>query len=173
MDWQDPDTRGMVRNPDHETSEAAADTVARRKGTIRTRVLLFAENRPHGFIDEDLRRLDPDSPESSFRKRRSELTDDCVILDSGLTRMNSQCSLSKVWVHRKFHPNPPAEKVKARGRAAHAIQRNKREAIMFNALVTCAGYFCGMSGKQGQAVAEALGIDHPIRYSEIPALLPL
>lgn len=164
---------GMCRVSDHATSEAAAAKVSQRKPTIRALVLIYAQQASNGFIDDDLRVIDPDAPESSLRKRRSELTDDNLILDSGRTRHNKHGLESKVWIHRKFHPNPPPEKIKVRGSRAEAMQRRKREAIMWNALVECAYRFVFSHSDAARATAEALGTDFPIRVTEIPAKRPL
>jgi hypothetical protein len=164
---------GMVRKPDHATSEAAAESVGKRKLTIRARVLAFAERSPGGFIDEDLRALDPDAPESSYRKRRTELTADGLLVDSGLRRKKLNGELAIVWCHRKFHPAPPPLVEKVRGKAAKAIQRNKREARLFNALVVAAHHHHRMPPKDAKQIADALGIPHPINFLDIPAQRPL
>ena len=51
-----------------------------RRVTIRQRVEDYAKRHPTGFLDEDLLRMDPDAPESSFRKRRTELSEENIIL---------------------------------------------------------------------------------------------
>ena len=163
---------GMTRTPDHATSEAAAGKVKRL--TIRARVLCYAENTPRGFIDEQLHELSPSSPESSFRKRRSELSDECIILDTGRTRANSHGDQCVIWCHRKFHPNPPPIVVKAKGKAADAIRRSRREKKMYNALVAVAYRYAHTPHSQVvRQVAEALDLDYPIVRGNIPAPLPL
>ncbi len=95
---------------DHpETSHKAADTIRPALPTIRAEVLRYAEVAgPPGFIDDDLVRAHPDNPESSYRKRRSELTEECWILDSGRRRLNRDGNECVVWVHRDFVLQPPA-----------------------------------------------------------------
>lgn len=171
MDHDQTPPRGMVRIPDHSTSEQAATSVKRK--TIRAIVLEFAEGRPQGFIDDDVRAIRPDAPESSMRKRRTELSDDGYILDTGTTRTNAKGSQSIVWIHRRFHPAPPPIKVKVKGAAAQAMQRRKREALMFNALVMAAPHHQGGHSAVGKAIADALGIPFPITYSNIPATRPI
>lgn len=163
--------RGTVRIPDHSTSEQAARKVNRV--TIRSRVLAFAEGMPNAFIDEQVRALDPASPESSWRKRRSELADEGYILNTGVTRPNSFGDQCIVWIHRKFHPAPPPIKVKAVGVVAQALQRREQEALMFNALVAAAPHFQGGHSAVGKAIAEALNIPFPITYANIPAYRPI
>lgn len=162
---------GTVRIPDHSTSEKAASGVKRQ--TIRARVLAFAESMPGGFIDEQVQQLELGRPESSFRKRRTELTDDGYILDSGVERKNSKGQDCTVWIHRKFHPAPPPIKVKVRGTRAQAMQRRKENALMFNALVAAAPHHMGGHSEVGRAIAEALNIPFPIAYSNIPARRPI
>lgn len=166
--------RGMTRNPDHSTSEKAADQVTKRKPTIRARVLRYAENTPDGFTDEDLRRINPDAPESSIRKRRTELSNDFIILKTDRERMNGNGSMVAVWVHRKFHPNPPPEIVRPKGARSKALARRKAESVMWNALVECAsGGAHRLTTAAERAVADALGMEYPIRVTEIPAKRPL
>lgn len=91
----------LVRNTDPATSHSAAVKVDRT--TIRDRVLAFAlAAGPLGFIDHDLQSIDPTAPESSIRKRRSELTRDGLIINTGSTRMNANNVASFVWKHRDF-----------------------------------------------------------------------
>lgn len=162
--------RGMVRNPDHATSEKAANTV--RRQPIRKQVLTFSETADNGFIDEQLQALNPDAPESSYRKRRSELTDEGYILDTGVTRKNSKGQDSTVWIHRKFHPAPPPIKVKPKGAAAQALARRKQETLMYNALVAAAPHHQGGHSLVGSLIAKALNIPFPITYNNIPAKRP-
>jgi len=167
------DRKGRTRTPDHATSEAAAESVGRRAPTIRARVLAFAAKRPLGFIDEELLALDPDAPESSYRKRRTELTDDGLILDSGLKSRKRNGELAIVWCHRKFHPAPPPITEKVRGPSAQALAKRKREKLMFNALVKAAPHHQGAHSEVGRTIAEALNIPFPIRVTDIPAPKPI
>lgn len=100
---------GMVRKPDHPTSIAAAAKV--KRVTIRAlveREAIMAG--PRGIIDDELKATYPDRPESSFRKRRTELTQENHLLDTGRTRVNRQGQEEKVWMHRDFHHAPPPVK---------------------------------------------------------------
>ena len=109
IDPLDPGTiplPGMHRIPDHPTSIKAAGKV--RRFTLREQVTDYAKQMERfGFIDDDLKRCWPDTPESSMRKRRTELAQENIIVETGLTRMNRKGSEEKVWVHRNFHPSPP------------------------------------------------------------------
>lgn len=97
---------GMNRNPDHTTSIKAARGV--RRITLREQVIHYATSYGSlGFTDDDLKVNWPSKPESSLRKRRTELAQENVILDTGATRKNSHGQDEKVWVHRDFHPSPP------------------------------------------------------------------
>lgn len=163
---------GMARTPDHATSEAAAKNVTRRLSTIRQRVIAYAESAPQGFIDMDL--LDKfGGAESSYRKRRTELTEEGVIVATSSTRTNRNGQQATVFVYRGFHPNPPPEVVKAKGKAADAIRRSKREKAMFNTLVELAWHHAGGTERYEKIIAEALDLDYPIVRANIPAPLPL
>lgn len=99
------DVLGMHRKPDHSTSIKAARGV--RKFTLREQVIDFARDRRNsGFTDDDLKQAF-DTPESSMRKRRTELAQENIIVETGLTRLNTRGSEEKVWVHRDYHPSPP------------------------------------------------------------------
>ena len=105
-----PPKRPAVRRNDHDTSRAAADKAAVAQGTIKAAVLSFAETAgPAGFMDDQLVEANPDSPESSWRKRRTELTQEGHLCDSGSKRMNRQGNLEVVWVHRMFANSPPPD----------------------------------------------------------------
>lgn len=162
----------LTRTPDHATSEAAAASIQRHLPTIRARVLNFAENTPEGFIDHDLL-VKFGGAESSYRKRRTELTEEGLIVATNSTRTNRNGEEATVYVHRKFHPAPPPVVAKEKGKSAQAIQRNQREKQMFNALVMCAPAFIASRSERAEAVATALGIPYPIRQTDIPALRPL
>lgn len=96
-----------TRLDDHPTSNRAAARVAGEQATIKARVHKFAKAAgPDGFIDDDLKAAFADSPESSHRKRRTELTGDGLIVDSGRTRQNGHGNAEVVWVHREFHDGP-------------------------------------------------------------------
>jgi hypothetical protein len=110
IDPEDPGTidllDGMVRKPDHETSIKAARGV--RRFTLREIVEQYARDCGRsGFTDEDLKLMQPPRPESSLRKRRTELAQENIVLETGRTRTNDFAQQEKVWVHRDFHPSPP------------------------------------------------------------------
>lgn len=94
-----------ARRSDPRTSHSNADKVRPRVPKIRDQVLAFAHDR-EDFIDEDLVQAFPGTPESSYRKRRSELTEENWIVDTGRTRKNGDGNDSIVWQHRHRHPSP-------------------------------------------------------------------
>lgn len=97
---------GMVRRPDHSTSVMAAQRVDRK--TCREIVIEFAlAAGPSGFIDDDLKAAWPDMAESTLRKRRTDMTVENRIIETGRTRTNRNNREERVWVHRQFHHNPP------------------------------------------------------------------
>jgi hypothetical protein len=99
---------GLVRAADHTTSQCAASHVDPNRPKLKARVLQFASDAgPAGFTDEELVLFDPKAPESSLRKRRTELTERNWIIDGGFTRRNRHGEQMKVWVHRKFVADPP------------------------------------------------------------------
>lgn len=100
---------GLTRMPDHKTSMAAAAVVQPQRATLKSLVLQFAKDAgPAGFIDESLRdEIGPSRPESSLRKRRTELAEKNWVVPAGYTRRNKYGQDSTVWVHRDHHPNPP------------------------------------------------------------------
>jgi hypothetical protein len=63
-----------TRSDDHETSIEAATKTSLKINEKRAAVLRVAAARePQGFIDDDLKAVFSGSPESTYRKRRSEL----------------------------------------------------------------------------------------------------
>lgn len=104
---------GMTRAPDLFTSIAAAETVSKRKSTIRELVIMYAESKAQGFTDDDLReafRRGPDGkerPESSYRKRRTELTEERIILPLADHEKNRAGNEAYLWIHRDFVLMPP------------------------------------------------------------------
>lgn len=101
-----------TRSSDPPTSREAAETVAPAVGTIREEVLAFAMERGStGFVDDDLVRTfcrgEEKRPESSYRKRRSELAQEGWIIDVGEQRTNGFGNNEIVWRHRGFVEAPP------------------------------------------------------------------
>lgn len=103
---------GMTRISDHITSIRAAEEVAKRKLTIREQVIQFALSKPYGFTDDNLKAAFPDSPESSYRKRRTELSDENIIVARGDDDINRAGQKETIWTHRDHMLFPPP--IKAR-----------------------------------------------------------
>lgn len=95
----------MTRSPDRPTSKKAARRVPRV--TVRQLVNEFALRARNGFTDEAMQKMRPDWSESTARKRRTEMTEENIILDSGREQINDNGNSMAVWIHRSFHPNPP------------------------------------------------------------------
>lgn len=83
-----------------DTSFKAASRLRPRAPAIRQQVLDFAFTVGRAFTDDELVRAHPDSPESSYRKRRSELTEENRIVDSGYRTHNANQNAAVMWVHR-------------------------------------------------------------------------
>jgi len=119
--------RGTLRQPDHATSIAAAKTVAPQRETLKSIVLRYAKDAgPGGFIDEELRGIEPSRPESSFRKRRTELTEKNWIIALPWTRPNSHGQDSTVWIHRDFAVSPPPLQSAKKAKRLSAEQERAR-----------------------------------------------
>ena len=104
-------SKPATRTDDHPTSIKAAARAEAAQGTIRFHVHKFAKDAGEaGFIDADLIAAFPDAPESSYRKRRSELTAEGLIVDSGRQRQNDHGNDEIVWIHREvaFQLTPPS-----------------------------------------------------------------
>jgi hypothetical protein len=115
FDYSAPEPH-MTRTPDHSTSKKAARKVAGARVTVRSLVLEFATRAPKGFADEAMVKMRPDWSESTARKRRTELTEENIILWTGQEIINDHGNPVKVWIHRNFVPSPPpivARKAKA------------------------------------------------------------
>jgi len=94
------ETRGMHRVPDHETSIEAAEAVLPSRQRMKALVyLLLAEKGPQ--TDEELtsslRALGIHAAHSSAGKRRGDLVDDGVVVDSGDRRPNVNGRRMIVW----------------------------------------------------------------------------
>jgi hypothetical protein len=76
-------TRSRATDPD--TSVEAAESISPRLRELQKRVLAFAARTPDGFTDRDLEAAMGDSG-STWRTRRSELTERGLIRDSGERR---------------------------------------------------------------------------------------
>lgn len=95
-EWIDRPTRA----DDHHTSKEAAEKMRITAENIRGRVLvaMFKCGQPmtDEEIDADLRTSE-DQAESSFRRRRTDLTDMGLVEWSGKDRRNSRGNKSKLW----------------------------------------------------------------------------
>jgi hypothetical protein len=114
-----PPRPAPARRTDPDTSHKAGKEVAAAVPTMREQVLAFAlEAGEGGFIDEELVNRFLGSPESSYRKRRSELSQERWIIDTGGRRQNSFGNEEIVWVHRDFivQPAPLLEREQAAAR---------------------------------------------------------
>jgi hypothetical protein len=91
-------TRPATRHDDHRTSEAAADALKPVTGKIALEVLDFYQRRgSYGATDDELKLAFPDAPESSYRKRRTELAQRGLLGDCGETRPNRRGRQEIVW----------------------------------------------------------------------------
>jgi hypothetical protein len=105
---------GMVGRDHPGTSAKAADAVSKRKLTIRQQVERFFLERPFGATDSALWehfRFDPktgaERPESSYRKRRTELAEENILIAHGDEAKNHNGQDAKVWRHRAHCLYPP------------------------------------------------------------------
>jgi hypothetical protein len=90
-----------TRRDDYATSIAAADALKPVTGKIALEVLSFARRYgPIGITDDDLKAYFRDAPESSYRKRRTELAQLGYLVDSGKVRPNRHGRDETVWVIR-------------------------------------------------------------------------
>lgn len=122
----DPDLFDFASGPHShrhapETSAKAATTFKARHGTMRALVHDFALRRAdYGFTDEDLWTscygYDRQKFERSIRPRRTELANERWLLDSG-RRQKVDGNECVVWIHRRFHADPPPIQPKGRPEA--------------------------------------------------------
>lgn len=127
-------TEGMTRQPDHRTSIAAAEHVSKRKPTIREQVIEFYLKHPNGATDDMLRCSFPHAPESSYRKRRTELTQDNILLPTHAEDKNTNDQWARVFIHRDFVRNPPP--IKPRAQAPSRFAQLQEENARLKAIVT-------------------------------------
>mgnify|MGYP006921304607 CR=1 FL=1 len=94
---------GRARREDPVTSHAAGDSLRHHVVTeIQAKVLAYAlAQGARGFTDEQLSMFFA-STRSTYRTRRSELTDLGLIVDSGRLQLGSTSRRMMVWVHRDF-----------------------------------------------------------------------
>lgn len=96
-----PNLRGMVRNPDHATSVAAATVIERKLTVLHAAVLhAFRELGPMtDYALETLSRFEQYGP-STIRKRRSELFQRGDLVEQGTARVQTAkgtLTTMKVW----------------------------------------------------------------------------
>jgi hypothetical protein len=98
-----------ARRHDPQTSYEAADATTPRLRELQAHVEAYARRiGPGGFTDAQLA-ADLDDAGSTYRTRRSELTDRNIILDSGQRRTFGPSPRRRiVWVHRDYVANAPA-----------------------------------------------------------------
>lgn len=119
--------RPATRRGDHTTSKRAADKPAPASATIRAQVLAFAaEAGRTGFTDDDLVARWAENPESSFRKRRSELTQEGWLVDSGRRLRNRAGNEEVVWLHRTCAASPPAVVARAKPAGPDPVKAEAR-----------------------------------------------
>jgi uncharacterized protein YwgA len=120
------DLRGLVRDHDHSTSIAAGVHQEQHRTKLQERIYQVFLRTPDGLTDEELR-FHPefaadDYAESTVRKRRTELEQRGLLVDTGVTRINRSGMAMTVWglakqqpppIVRRLRPVPPV--VKKRG----------------------------------------------------------
>jgi hypothetical protein len=94
--------RGMIRDPDHETSKKAARRLKPGLSVKQQLVLDVLTRSPDGLTDSELRaemeRLGyPSGGESTYRKRRTELTEKGLVVYAGHVKPNPNGNPEKVW----------------------------------------------------------------------------
>lgn len=102
------DDRAHARNTDPDTSHEAADAASVEIRNKRAVVAEYADRRgPAGFMDAQMSQ-DLGDEGSTLRTRRSELTAQNIILDSGRRgRWGDSDRERIIWVHRNHVANPP------------------------------------------------------------------
>lgn len=103
--WQDlgPVSSPLVRAEDSDTSHEAAGVIEVALSGIRGEVEAFARERgAEGFTDHDLNLHFTPESESSYRKRRTELTQANIIVDSGRRKQLPHGGHVMIWIHRDF-----------------------------------------------------------------------
>lgn len=99
-----------ARRDDPQTSHEAAAAITPGLGELQAEVERYAlAAGPIGFTDAAMSEA-LDDPSSTYRTRRSELTDKGIILDSGRRAKHGESDRNRiVWVHRSFMPEQPAD----------------------------------------------------------------
>ena len=95
----DDETLGLVRKPDHDTSEEAAESILPSREQMKRVVWRLLDERPR--TDEELtlalHALGIHSAHSSAGKRRGDLVAEGLVIDSGERRPNSNGRKMIVW----------------------------------------------------------------------------
>lgn len=118
-----------TRRTDPDTSRDAAKAVQPAAADIAAQVLAFAKRKGReGFIDDDLLEAFPDGSPSSYRTRRSELTQRNHILNTRQRRENAGGRECVVWMHRDFDVNPPPilEERRATGPSSADLEEGRK-----------------------------------------------
>lgn len=140
-------THAMVRRDGPITSIMAALVANGRKMLVRQRVETFARFRPHGFIDADLFEFardlaialgEPSPPESTARKRRTELCEERRIIASEETRLNDHEQPVTVYFHRDHVLNPPPLRAQERKPSKFEALQNEIATLRANNAQLCA-----------------------------------
>lgn len=91
------------RTNDQDTSVAAAKSVEPTLTQKRMAVLELLRNAgPRGLTDYEIAQNWPQAPESTYRKRRSELADMGLVADSGRREKRGGPTNRIVWVLNEF-----------------------------------------------------------------------
>lgn len=97
-----PDPSKNVRKTDPVTSHLAAYEHPKFRQTLRSRVLVALQNAGwHGLTDDELAMVLHHSL-NSVNKRRGELRDQGLVVDSGRRRKTASGSLAIVWVVAQY-----------------------------------------------------------------------
>ena len=97
-----PDPSKNVRKTDPHTSHMAAYEHPKFRQTLRGRVLVALQNAGwHGLTDDELAMV-LGHPLNSVNKRRGELRDQGLVVDSGRRRKTASGSLAIVWVVEQY-----------------------------------------------------------------------
>jgi hypothetical protein len=101
-------TEKRWRPGDPETSREAAEAIYPHLNEIQAEVERYArDRRDEGFTDAQLAEHFQDST-STYRTRRSELSDRNIIVDSGRRAKHGDSERNRVvWVHREWIATPP------------------------------------------------------------------
>lgn len=151
-----------TRSSDPDTSHGAADTLRPRAPSIRKQVLDFALERGRTFTDDELVLSHPAAPESSFRKRRSELTEENRIVDSRRRSLNRHENEVILWVHRDHARQYGVDPGPVRKRTSERQLRSDLVAAARAKAATLRGFGPGLRGQGMSALAgdleEAAGL---------------